>query len=288
MKDSKLNKRYVELRQEGKEPIEAIKKLPWWEILMANMLKSETMLPSNDEVLEWSKMWNTDYCLGRVNTILWIIELNEWTDYLNKHFKYADVLKDWAEDVLKLTPKEKRDIWYLSEYLGTEDPHQILIYIDDNWLQQDIDTNQIWLEQMWYWIPWLKNITKTYEWKISEIAYEIYFLNYLNTYFNELKDLWEKKKMAKYIELCNKKYGLSYTILKRITNFAIQMDNPEMEDETFWEKKKLADEYACIKDTLAYQMKLNEWNVAKINEFIHKKYWPQFDLSDIQGLLGID
>lgn len=288
LKDSKLNKRYVELRQEGKEPIEAIKKLPWWEILMANMLKSETMLPSNDEVLEWSKMWNTDYCLGRVNTILWIIELNEWTDYLNKHFKYADVLKDWAEDVLKLTPKEQRDIWYLSEYLGTEDPHQILIYIDDNWLPQDIDTNQIWLEQMWYWIPWLKNITKTYEWKISEIAYEIYFLNYLNTYFNELKDLWEKKKMAKYIELCNKKYGLSYTILKRITNFAIQMDNPEMEDETFWEIKKLADEYACIKDTLAYQMKLNEWNVAKINEFIHKKYWPQFDLSDIQGLLGID
>ena len=131
-------------------------------------------------------------------------------------------------------------------------------------------------------------MTKTYEWKISEIAYEIYFLNYINTYFNELKDPWEKKKMAKYIALCNKKYGLSYTILKRITNFAIQMDNPEMEDETFWDIKKLADKYSCIKDTLAYQMKLHEWNVAKINEFIHKKYWPQFDLSDIQGLLGVN
>lgn len=288
LRDSKLNKEYLELRQQGYTPVEAIKKLPWWDVLMGNMLKGGATLSSNYEMLEWSKMWNTDYCLGRVNTILWIIALNEWTDYLNKHFKYADVLKDWAEDILKLTPKNQRDIWYLAEYLQMEDPHQILIYIDDDWSQQDIDTNQIWLEQLWLWgwTFWFENITKTYEWKVSEIAYEVCFLNYMNTYFNELK-LWEKKKIARYIELCNKDYGLSYTILKRLMNYANQMNNPKMENEFFWEIKKLSDEYPCIKDTLAYQIKLNESNIDKINEFIHEKYWPQFDFSDIQSLLGI-
>ena len=287
LRGSKLNKEYVELRQQGHTPVETIKKLPWWDILMSNMHKGGEILPSNDEVLEWSKMWNTDYCFGRVNTILWIIALNEGIDYLNKHFRYADVLKDWTEEILQLTPKNQRDIWYLADYLGTEDPHQILIYVDDNWLQQDIDTNQIWLEQLWYWISWLKNITKIYQWKVSEIAYEIYFLDYINTNFDELKDLWEKKKMAKYIELCNKKYWTSYTISKRLIYYATQMDDQELEDRTFWDIRKLADEYPCIKDTLAYQMKLNEWNIDKINEFIHRKYWSQFDFSDIQDQLWV-
>lgn len=282
IKNSQLNNIYVKLRQEGETPIEAIKWLPWWDILTTNMLNWGSTLSSNDDILEWSRMWRTDYCLGRINTIIWILVLNEWVDYLNKHFKYADVLKDWAEDILQLTPRYQRDIWYLSEYLWTEDPHQILIYIDDNWEGQDIDTNQIWLKQLWYWISSFNNISKTYEWDISKIAYEIYFLNYLNTHFNDLKDSWEKEKIMKYIELCNKDYWLSYTILKWLINFSIQLDDKKIEEWIFWEIKKLAEEYPCVKDTLAYQIELNAWNIDKINEFIHKKYWEQFDFSDVQ------
>lgn len=287
LKDSELNKIYVQLRQNGKSPIEAIKALPWWDILMINMNKWGLILPSNEEILEWSKMWSTDYCLGRINTILLIIALNEWTEYLNKHFKYADVLRDWAEDVLQLTPENQRDISYLSESLGMEDPHQIVIYIDDNWDEEDIDTNQIWLEQLWYWIPGLKNITKVYEWDISKIAYEIYFLNYLNTYFNNIQDPKEKERMVRYIEICNKQYWTTYTILKRIMNYAIEMNDPEFENQVFWEIQKLSDEYPCIKDTLAYQMKLNESDIGEINAFIHKKYWPQFDFEDIKHQLWV-
>ncbi len=285
IKDSHLNNIYVELRQKWKTPIEAIKWLPWWEILTTNMLNWSSTLSSNDEILEWSKMWRTDYCLGRINTIIWIIILNEGVDYLNKHFKYADVLKDWAEDILQLTPRYQRDIWYLSEYLWTEDPHQILIYVDDNGEEQDIDPNQIWFAQLWYWIPQLNNISKTYKWDISKIAYEIYFLNYLNTHFNDLKDSKEKEKITKYIELCNKDYWLSYTILKWLINYSMQLEDKKMEEGIFWEIKKLAEEYPCIKDTLAYQTELNTWNIDKINEFIHKKYWDQFDFSDIQKQL---
>ena len=287
IKDSHLNNIYVELRQKWKTPIEAIKWLPWWEILTTNMLNWSSTLSSNDEILEWSKMWRTDYCLGRINTIIWIIILNEWVDYLNNHFKYADVLKDWAEDILQLTPRYQRDIWYLSEYLWTEDPHQILIYVDDNGEEQDIDPNQIWLAQLWCWIPQLNNISKTYKWDISQIAYEVYFLNYLNTHFNDLKDLKEKEKITKYIELCNKDYWLSYTILKWLINYSMQLEDKKMEEEIFWEIKKLAEEYPCIKDTLAYQTELNTWNIDKINEFIHKKYWDQFDFSDIQKQLWL-
>ena len=287
LKNSELNKIYVRLRKEGKTPIEAIRNLPWWNVLMNNMLEGKLTLPYNVDILEGSKMWNTTYCFGRVNTIIWIIILNEWVDYLNKHFKYADVLRDWFEDVLQSTPKEQRDNWYLSEYLSIEDPHQILIYIDDDWLEQDIDTNQIWLKQLGYSIPWLENTTKTYEWKMSEIAYEIYFLNYMNTYFNDL-DPSEQKELAIYIEYCNKKYGWSYTIIKRLLNFAIQMNNPKNEDEIFWEIKELSDEYPCIKDTMAYQMKLNESNIDKIDEFVHKKYWPQFDFSHVKRILWIE
>ena len=288
LKNSELNKLYVKLRKEGKSPIEAIKMLPWWDLMMANMLNWGLILPSNDDILEWSKMWSTEYCLGRVNTILWIITLNEGIDYLNKHFRYADVLKDWSEDVLKFTPVEQRDQWYFSEYVGIEDPHQILIYTDDDWSQQDIDTNQIWLEQLWYRIPWLKNITKLYEWKMSEIAYEIYFINYINTYFNSIHDPKEKEKLVRYVELCNRKYWESYTILKWIMNYAIQMDNPEKENEIFEKIKELSDKYPCIKDTLAYQTKLNETDLSKINEFIHKKYGPQFNFSDVQCILWLE
>ena len=287
IKDSELNKMYVKLRQGGKTPIEAIKWLPWWNILATNMLKWSSFLPSNDEILEWSRMWRTDYCLGRINTIIWIIALNEWVDYLNKHFKYADVLKDWAEDILQDTPRRQRDISYLSEYLWTEDPHQILIYVgDDDEEEQDIDPNQIWLQQLWYSSSF-NNTSKAYEGDISKIAYEIYFLNYLNTYYNELKDSWEKKKIAKYIELCNKDYWLSYTILKWLINFSIQLDDKKMEDEVFLEIKELAEKYPCVKDTLAYQIELNSWNIDKINEFIHKKYWDQFNFSDIQEQLWL-
>lgn len=288
LKNHILNRKYVELRNKGKSPIEAIKMLPWGDIMMANMLHWGLMLPSNEDILEWSKMWNTDYCLGRVNTIIWIIVLNEWVDYLNQHFKYADVLKDSAEDIMQLTPRTQRDSWYLWEYLGIEDPHQILIYVDDDWTEQDIDTNQIGLEQqVWQTIPGLKNITKVYNWETSQIAYEIFFLNYLNTYFSDLTDLWEKEKLVKYIELCNKKYGVSYTLLKWIMNYAIDMDNPQKEKESFEEIKKLAEEYPCIKDTLAYQLSLNETDISKINDFIRKKYWPQFNFSDIQSQLWL-
>ena len=85
LKNHILNRKYVELRNKGKSPIEAIKMLPWGDIMMENMLHWELMLPSNEDILEWSKMWSTDYCLGRVNTIIWIIVLNEGVDYLNQH-----------------------------------------------------------------------------------------------------------------------------------------------------------------------------------------------------------
>lgn len=287
LKDSELNKIYVQLRQGGKSPIEAIKALPWKYIIMKNMQNWWVILPSNEDILEWSKMWSTDYCLGRVNTILWIIALNEWTEYLNKYFKYADVLRDWAEDVLQLTPENQRDISYLSEYLSMEDPHQIVVYVDDDWKKYDIDTNQIWLEQLWCWIPKL-NITKVYKWDVSKIAYEIYFLNYLNTYFNSIQDPEEKNRIAMYVDICNKQYWTTYTITKRLINYAIQMRDPKIEKEIFWEIKKLAEDYPCIKDTLAYQMELNEWDTEKIDEFIHKKYWPQFDSEDIKYLLWLN
>jgi hypothetical protein len=91
--------------------------------------------------------------------------------------------------------------------------------------------------------------------------------------------------LVKYIELCNKKYGLSYTILKRIINFAQQLHDSQLEDEIFGEIKKLAEEYPCIEDTIAYQMKLNEEDVGEIDEFIHKKYGPQFSFEDVQRIL---
>ena len=67
----------------------------------------------------------------------------------------------------------------------------------------------------------------------------------------------------------------------------MQLEDKKMEEEIFWEIKKLAEEYPCIKDTLAYQTELNTWNIDKINEFIHKKYWDQFDFSDIQKQLWL-
>jgi hypothetical protein len=54
----------------------------------------------------------------------------------------------------------------------------------------------------------------------------------MNTYFNDL-DPSEQKELAIYIEYCNKKYGWSYTIIKRLLNFAIQMNNSKKEDAIF-------------------------------------------------------
>ena len=65
------------------------------------------------------------------------------------------------------------------------------------------------------------------------------------------------------------------------------MGDPKMKDEIFWKIKKLADEYPCIKNTLAYQMELNGDDESKMNEFIHQKYGQKFNFSNVQSILGI-
>lgn len=282
MKNHPLNTYYQNLRKIWKSPIEAIHWLPRWQLALQNTLTWSYMLPWNDETMQWSKMWNTEYCLWRVNTILWIVALNEWIDYLDKHFKYVEVIKDWLEDdETQSVPVLNRDNVYLNDILNYEDPHQILLFTDDNDVSTQLDTNLIALKQLGMNTD-IEHITKIYKWKMSDIAYEIYFLNYLNSNFHKLSSVEEKNKILNYVNALNEKYWWIPTLLKRLIAYANDLDNVDFENKKFEELKVMAKEYPCIKNTLAYQLELNNWDETLMNKFIHEKYWPQFSWEDIK------
>jgi hypothetical protein len=44
--------------------------------------------------VQGSKMGNLTFCMGRINTILGILALNEGVEYVNQHVTYAEVIKD--------------------------------------------------------------------------------------------------------------------------------------------------------------------------------------------------
>lgn len=278
MENHPLNTIYKNLRKEWKSPYEAIINLPREE-------ESESrwkwyLVTPKDEIMEWSKMWSTMYCTWRINTILWILVLNEWIDYVNKHFKYAEVLKDWLSDIMNEIPRYDRDELYLNETLNYEDPHQMLIFIDDEWKEFEIDTNQIIANQSAFWIFNFDNITKKFDWNVWEVAYQMYFLDYIN---NEIKkpngSNIDKENAIKRLEAYNELFWWSETIIKRLVGYATNSRNEQLEKKYTKKLQKLWEKYPCIRDKFSYHIAVD--TIEELEDFVNKKYWSQFTINDI-------
>lgn len=277
MENHPLNIIYTNLRKEWKSPYEAIINLPREEESEARW--KWYLVTSKDEVMEWSKMWSTMYCTWRINTILWILALNEWIDYVNKHFKYAEILKDWLTDIIKKEKHEEREESYLNEALNYEDPHQMLIFTDDEWNEFEIDTNQIIIYKKYYWIPKFDNVIKKYDWNVWEVAYEMYFLDYIN---NELKNPngnIDKENAIKRLEAYNELVWWSEVIIKRLIAYAIDLWNEQLERKYTKKLQDLWEKYPCIKNKLSYHIAMD--SLDELEDFIHKEYWPQFTIDDV-------
>ena len=284
LKNHPLNIKYQELRKKWKTPLESIQLLPRWKLALQDEFQWFSVLPTCDEILQWSKMWNTQFCMWRVNTILWIIAINEWIEYLDKHFKYVEVIKDWLEDKeWEMVSREVRDELYLNDILNYEDPHQILAFVDDEGKETLIDPNLIALNQMWNRFSNINHVTKVYNWDISDIIYEIYFLNYLNSKFYKLNSTEEKMKIIDYVEGRNVEYWWIFTLIKWLIGYWEMIQDEKYSNEKFQELQQLAKEYPCIENTLAYQIYLNNWNPELMNKFIHEKYWPNFSWEDVKS-----
>ena len=206
--------------------------------------------------------------------------LNEWIDYVNKHFKYAEVLKDWLSDIMNEIPRYDRDELYLNETLNYEDPHQMLIFIDDEWKEFEIDTNQIIANQSAFWIFNFDNITKKFDWNVWEVAYQMYFLDYIN---NEIKkpngSNIDKENAIKRLEAYNELFWWSETIIKRLVGYATNSRNEQLEKKYTKKLQKLWEKYPCIRDKFSYHIAVD--TIEELEDFVNKKYWSQFTINDI-------
>ena len=277
LKSHPLNKRYVELREQLLSPYEAITNLPRWDEALSWWDYESPLAKSNNEVMEGSKMWSTKYCTWRVNTILWIVALNEWIDYVNKHFKYAEVLKDWLSDIMNEVPHYDRDESYLNETLNYEDPHQMLIFIDDDWKEFEIDTNQIVANQFAFWTINFDNVVKKIDWKVWEVAYEMYFLNFINEELR--KDDTNKESIIKRLKSYNEFIWWSETIIKWLIAHAINSWDEQLEKKYTKRLQELWEKYPCIKDKFSYHIAVD--SEEELQDFIHEKYGSHFSPQDV-------
>ncbi len=279
MENHNFNIIYKKLRKEWKSPYEAIINLPRWDETLSWWNNESPLAKSNNEVMEGSKMWSTKYCTWRVNTILWIVALNEWIDYVNKHFKYAEVLKDWLSDIMDEVPNYNRDESYLNETLNYEDPHQMLIFIDDDWKEFEIDTNQIVANQFAFWTLTFDNVVKKFDWNVWEVAYEMYYLNYINEELRKNKNKSNREKIIKMLEMYNERVWWSETITKWLIAIAINSWDEELEKKYKKKLQELWEKYSCIRDKFSYHIAID--SEEDLKDFVHKKYWSQFTINDI-------
>ncbi len=281
IKNHPLNILYKKERESGKSVVDAIKSLPRWEEAIKNQL-SWWILPSNQDILEWSKMWNTSLCMWRINTILWILILNEWVDYIDTHVSYAEVIKDWLEDILEnIVPESQRDTSYLNEMLNYEDPHQTLIITDENWKEIDIDPNHIALQQIG-WEKNISNIVLKYPWNISDIAYKIFYLNYINEKILQNPNDQKKEDILNCIKNFNDYVWGSEILLKRLCTHT--KDRESLSENTYSkELLEFVKTHPEIKNKFYYHMRFDFDNIEK---FIHKKYGPQFSVQDVFAQYG--
>ncbi len=284
LKDHPLNKRYQELREQLLSPYEAITFLPWSDEALSWWDYETPLAKSNKEVMEGSKMWSTKYCTWRVNTILWIVALNEWIDYVNKHFKYAEFLKDWLCDIMAEVPWFYKDEAYLNEYLNYEDPHQMLIFIDDDWSEYEIDPNQIAVNQankenqLSYSNITFDNVTRKFDWNVWEVAYEMYFLNYINEELRKDENNPNRASIIRRLESYNQFVWWSEIIIKWLIAHAINTRDTKLEKKYIKKLKELWEKYPCIKDKFSYHVAMDDEKA--LEKFVHDKYWEQFSPDD--------
>lgn len=279
IKEHPLNKAYQILRKNGASVIEAIQQLPRKEEALKNMLSEDSILADNITTLNGSKMGDTSFCLWRTNTILWIIAMNEGVQYLDEHFEYGEVLKDGLEDLMERTPKSERDQSYLNEILNYEDPHMTLIYKEGK-ESIEIDPNHLALRQMWVTDP-INNETFVHQGNISDIAYEVYFLNYLNEMLIKNPNTENKNEILERIQNYNNFVGWSEILIKRMIGYNNTIRNEKEQEKRREELQEFAIHYPSIKNKFWYKLMEQENNPKKLQEFIKQKYWPQFSLLDV-------
>lgn len=279
IKEHPFNKAYQILRKNGASVIEAIQQLPRKEEALKNMLSEDSILADNITTLNGSKMGDTSFCLWRTNTILWIIAMNEGVQYLDEHFEYGEVLKDGLEDLMERTPKSERDQSYLNEILNYEDPHMTLIYKEGK-ESIEIDPNHLALRQMWVTDP-INNETFVHQGNISDIAYEVYFLNYLNEMLIKNPNTENKNEILERIQNYNNFVGWSEILIKRMIGYNNTIRNEKEQEKRRKELQEFAIHYPSIKNKFWYKLMEQENNPKKLQEFIKQKYWPQFSLLDV-------
>lgn len=279
IKEHPLNKAYQILRKNGASVIEAIQQLPRKEEALKNMLSENSILADNTTILNGSKMGDTSFCLWRTNTILWIIAMNEGVQYLDEHFEYGEVLKDGLEDLMERTPKSERDQSYLNEILNYEDPHMTLIYKEGK-ESIEIDPNHLALRQMWVTDP-INNETFVHQGNISDIVYEVYFLNYLNEMLIKNPNTENKNEILERIQNYNNFVGWSEILIKRMIGYNNTIHNEKEQEKRREELQEFAIHYPSIKNKFWYKLMEQENNPKKLQEFIKQKYWPQFSLLDV-------
>ena len=153
----------------------------------------------------------------------------------------------------------------------------MLIFIDDDWKEFEIDTNQIVANQFAFWTINFDNVVKKIDWKVWEVAYEMYFLNFINEELR--KDDTNKESIIKRLKSYNEFIWWSETIIKWLIAHAINSWDEQLEKKYTKRLQELWEKYPCIKDKFSYHIAVD--SEEELQDFIHEKYGSHFSPQDV-------
>jgi hypothetical protein len=160
----------------------------------------------------------------------------------------------------------------------------MLIFIDDDWSEYEIDPNQIAVNQankenqLSYSNITFDNVTRKFDWNVWEVAYEMYFLNYINEELRKDENNPNRASIIRRLESYNQFVWWSEIIIKWLIAHAINTRDTKLEKKYIKKLKELWEKYPCIKDKFSYHVAMDDEKA--LEKFVHDKYWEQFSPDD--------
>ena len=273
VKNHHLLDEYVQLRKGWKSVLESLKAIDRSKIVLWNSIQETSSLPSNNDIINWSRCGSTEFCNGRLNTILGILYLIEGEEYVKNNVEIVDVMRDVLEEIMQQTPWFSRDETWIKEYLFYEDPHDILLVEG-----KQIDPNTMFLSSI-MWGKKLEHKVVPLKWEhLGEVSYILQYIMYLNT---RLSDKEKRENKYWFIDLVETTFNSVNWGSEMLLKFLLFYKESS-------ESKKLLNHMLKIHPELEQRLwvmydKFTSWDIDKeeFEFFIKKKYGEQFGLDDI-------
>ncbi len=248
-------------------PVEALQKIDWVKFFGR---EPQNHLPSQHDIFMSSRAGNLWSCAGRVNTILSILLIHEWPEYVNNSVEFWDVIEDTFARWMQRIPINKRWQEWLTETLMYEDPHGCLTV---EWEQ--VDPALMYVQQI-HNLPSIQPhiLSKSIK-SPHKVVYDILYLSWLNITLSEEEKRKNKWWYLSLLTTFDKIFWPSPFIMRQHSLITQNTDHIISSGKY----------YPHMKNTFWYQYALHEnsdWD--GLENFVQSHYGKQFSVEQILNI----